>query len=310
MATVAAVIASTHHPFYYRASTSTGADRPPFADEWVEKIERFRETLTRARPDVLVMVGSDHFHQLWLDNMPQFLVGKAPFFDANWYNEEREFGLPRMTLRGQEDLASHILRNGLDRNFDLAFSNELRIDHSITCPIITLRPQGDLPIVPIYTNIFAPPLPQPRRFVELGRTIRELVESWPSDLRVAIIGTGHLSLELGGPRQFGPHGPDPEFDRKAVEWIATSNVSGCLAEVTLDSLHQPGNATHGFMDFMLMMGVAGENVVADHVDSLDLFHTMEAYFTWYPSQLGGTTPLEPPAARTTTHGSARDGSGQ
>ena len=53
MATVAAVIASTHHPFYYRASTATGADRPPFADEWVAKIERFRETLTRARPDVL-----------------------------------------------------------------------------------------------------------------------------------------------------------------------------------------------------------------------------------------------------------------
>ena len=40
--------------------------------------------------------------------------------------------------------------------------------------------------------------------------------------------------------------------------------------------------SHGFMDFMLMMGVAGEGVKADHVDSLDLFHTMEAYFTWYP----------------------------
>jgi protocatechuate 4,5-dioxygenase, beta chain len=23
-------------------------------------------------------------------------------------------------------------------------------------------------------------------------------------------------------------------------------------------------------------------VKADYVDSLDLFHTMEAYFTWYP----------------------------
>ena len=100
MATVAAVIASTHHPFYYRASTSTGADRPPFADEWVAKITSFRETLTRANPDVLVLVGSDHFHQLWLDNMPQFLVGKAPFYDANWYNEEREFGLPRMFFTG------------------------------------------------------------------------------------------------------------------------------------------------------------------------------------------------------------------
>jgi protocatechuate 4,5-dioxygenase beta chain len=283
MAEVCAVIASTHHPFYYRASTSTGDERPPFADEWVAKIERFRETLTRANPDLLVMVGSDHFHQLWLDNMPQFLVGKAPFYDANWYNEEREFGLPKFRLAGNEELSAYILRQGLDAGFDLAFSNELRIDHSITCPIITLRPDADLPIVPIYTNIFAPPLPQPTRFVELGRTIRSLVESWPSDLRVAIIGTGHLSLELGGPRQFGPHGPDPEFDRKAVEWIATSDVDGCLKEVSLDSLWNPGNATHGFMDFMLMMGVAGDNVTADHVDSLDLFHTMEAYFTWYPN---------------------------
>ena len=148
MAELVAVIASTHHPFYYRASTSTGEDRPPFADEWVRKVEAFRETLTKARPDVLVMVGSDHFHQLWLDNMPQFLVGKAPFYDANWYNEEREFGLPRMVMRGQEDLSEYVLREGLDAGFDLAFSNELRIDHSITCPIITLRPQNDLPIVP------------------------------------------------------------------------------------------------------------------------------------------------------------------
>ena len=282
MATVAAVIASTHHPFYYRASTSTGADRPPFADEWVAKIQAFRETLTRARPDVLVMVGSDHFHQLWLDNMPQFLVGHAEQYDANWHNEEREFGLPRMFLQGQEELSGYLLREGMDAGFDFAFSNELRIDHSITCPLITLRPEADLPIVPIYTNIFAPPMPQPRRFVELGRTIRQLVESWPSDQRVAIIGTGHLSLELGGPRQFGPHGPDPEFDRKAVEWISSGDLDSALAQVSLDSLWQPGNATHGFMDFMLMMGAAGAGVKADYTDSLDLFHTMEAYFTWYP----------------------------
>ena len=283
MAAVVAVIASTHHPFFYKASTATGEDRPPFADEWVRKITAFRETLTRANPDVLVMVGSDHFHQLWLDNMPQFLVGKAPFYDANWYNEEREFGMPRMLLKGSEELSAHILREGIDRDFDLAFSNELRIDHSITCPIITLRPQADLPIVPIYTNIFAPPLPRPKRFVQLGEAIREIVEAWQSDLRVAIIGTGHLSLELGGPRQFGPHGPDPEFDRRAIDWIGTGDLDGCLSEVTLDSLHLPGNATHGFMDFMLMMGVAGAGAKADYVDSLDLFHTREAYFTWFPN---------------------------
>jgi protocatechuate 4,5-dioxygenase, beta chain len=32
------------------------------------------------------------------------------------------------------------------------------------------------------------------------------------------------------------------------------------------------------------MGVAGRNVKADYSDSLDLFHTMEAFFTWYPGK--------------------------
>jgi protocatechuate 4,5-dioxygenase beta chain len=248
----------------------------------VRKVTTYRETLTRVHPDVLVMVGSDHFHQLWYDNMPQFLIGKAPFYDGNYYNEEREFGLPRMRLKGHEELSAYLLRQGLDAGFDLAFSNELRVDHSITCPIITTRPQADLPIVPVYTNIFAPPLPQPPRYVAFGRLLRDLVVKWPSDARVAIIGTGHLSLELGGPRQFGPHGPDPEFDKRAVEWIGNGDIAGALAGVSLDSLWEPGNATHGFLDFMLMMGAAG-GVKADYADTLDLFHTMEAYFTWYPN---------------------------
>src|SRR5262249_59199547 len=128
--------------------------------------------------------------------------------------------------------------------------------HSITCPLITLRPQTDLPIVPVYTNIFAPPLPQPRRFVQLGQTIRQLVEAWPSELRVAIVGTGHLSLELGGPRQFGPHGPDPEFDRRAGAWIATRDLGNCPREGALESPHPPGNAPPGLLGFLMMMWVA------------------------------------------------------
>ena len=213
------------------------------------------------------MVGSDHFHQLWLDNMPQFLVGKAPFFDANWYNEEREFGLPRMTLRGQEDLAAHLLRDGLDRDFDLAFSNELRIDHSITCPIITLRPQADLPIVPIYTNIFAPPLPQPRRFVALGRAIREMVESLGE--RPAGGDHRHRPPVAGARRARASSASTvrtPSSTARPSSGSPPATSTGCLAEVTLDSLHAPGNATHGFMDFMLMMGVAGDGQKADHVD--------------------------------------------
>ena len=60
------------------------------------------------------MVGSDHHHQLWLDNMRQFLIGKAPCYDGNFYNEEREFGLPRMFVRGNEDLSAYLLANRLN----------------------------------------------------------------------------------------------------------------------------------------------------------------------------------------------------
>jgi protocatechuate 4,5-dioxygenase beta chain len=42
-----------------------------------------------------------------------------------------------------------------------------------------------------------------------------------------------------------------------------------------------GNATHGFLDLILMMGIAGPEKAA-YVDSLDLYHTREAYLTWYP----------------------------
>lgn len=285
MAILSAVLASTHHPFYHRATTAPLDQQIPQAAEWKQKVERYRETLTEARPDVLVMVGADHFHQFFLDNYPTFLIGKAPRYDATFWNEEREFGLPKYVLEGHEALSGYLHQGLMDRNFDFSFSNELKIDHSIICPIITVRPQADLPVVPIYTNIFAPPLPSPKRFWDLGRAIRELIDAYPSDQRIAAIGTGHLSLELGGPRQFEEHGPDPEFDRRAIDWLARGDIEAILANVTLESMARSGNATHGFMDLILMLGIAGPTAAA-YVDWLDLYHTMEAYFTWYPEQTG------------------------
>ena len=49
----------------------------------------------------------------------------------------------------------------------------------------------------------------------------------------------------------------------------------------MESMSKAGNATHGFLDLILMMGIAGPEK-ASYVDSLDLFHTMEMYMTWYP----------------------------
>ncbi|WP_166984386.1 extradiol ring-cleavage dioxygenase [Paramicrobacterium fandaimingii] len=283
MATLSAVLATTHHPFYLKATELTPPEeRIPQASEWKRKVEAYRETLTAADPDILVMVGADHFHQFFSDNYPTFLIGKQPRYDGTFYNEEREFSIPKYVLDGHEELSGFMLQGLLDRGFDFSVSHELKIDHSIICPIITTRPTADLPIVPIYTNIFAPPLPSPRRFWDLGRAIRSIIDEYPSDKKIAAIGSGHLSLELGGPRQFGETGPDPLFDKQAIEWLSTGNIDAILDNVTHESMAGAGNATHGFMDLILMMGIAGPESAA-YVDNLDLFHTMEAYLTWYPN---------------------------
>ena len=281
MARLTAVLATTHHPFYLKATTAPPEERMPQADEWQQKVEAYRATLTAAEPDILVMVGSDHFHQFFYDNYPTFLIGKQAKYDATFYNEEREFGIPKYVLDGDEDLSGFMLQGLVDRGFDFSVSHELKIDHSIICPIITTRPQADLPVVPIYTNIFAPPLPSPKRFWDLGRAIREIIDAYPTDKKIAAVGSGHLSLELGGPRQFHETGPDPVFDRQAIEWLSEGNIEAILENVTMESMSKAGNATHGFLDLILMMGIAGPEK-ASYVDSLDLFHTMEMYMTWYP----------------------------
>ncbi len=143
MAHLSAVLATTHHPFYLKATELTPPEeRIPQAPEWKRKVEAYRETLTAAEPDLLVMVGSDHFHQFFSDNYPTFLIGKQPRYDATFYNEEREFSIPKYVLEGDEDLSGFMFQGLLDRGFDFSISHELKIDHSIICPIITTRPAG------------------------------------------------------------------------------------------------------------------------------------------------------------------------
>ena len=229
MATVAAVIASTHHPFYYRASTSTGADRPPFADEWVAKIEAFRETLTRARAR---RPGDGRQRPL-----PPAVAGQHAAVPGRQGAVLRRQLLQRgARVRPAADDAP---RAGGPLRAHPAQRAGRRLRPGVQQRAAD-RPQHHLP------DHHAAAAGRPADRADLHQHLRaaaaaaeavrrssaarsgEMVESWPEDKRVAIIGTGHLSLELGGPRQFGEHGPDPEFDRKAVEWIASGDLEGCL----------------------------------------------------------------------------------
>jgi gallate dioxygenase len=55
-------------------------------------------------------------------------------------------------------------------------------------------------IVPLQVGVLEFPIPSAKRCFKLGRALRKAIESYPEDLKVAIVGTGGLSHQVHGER--------------------------------------------------------------------------------------------------------------
>jgi protocatechuate 4,5-dioxygenase beta chain len=241
----------SHHPGLARMRHPEPGD-PALAGADHE-FQALQDALAASRPDVLVCIGNDHLNQFFMENMPQFLVGKSPTAKGTW-PWEREWGAPDYEAVVDVDLARHIVRRGPERGVDFAFSDEFLIDHAFTMPLAFLRPQGDLPIVPVFCNVMAPPIPPARRFYDVGGVLRSLVQDFPGDQRVAVVCSGHLSVEVGGSR---PLAPDEEFDRWASALVGDGEVEQALDKLSYERLKEAGNYAAGFLTFVLLAGMAG-----------------------------------------------------
>ena len=277
MAKLVTIIGITHNPFMPRLFQQP--QQPPGAAKVKERIAMMRKKLAEAKPDVLITIGNDHLHQFFMDNMPPFMIGKMESYDGTFYDETREFGLPTCKLPGDPDLSDHILERALDEGVDFSYSNELTIDHSIIVPMMFVRPEMDIPIVPILTNCIAPPMPRPKRFYEVGVAIRKAIDSIPDDRRVGVLVSGHLSLEIGGPKMFEPKFTDPNFDANAVGWIVNGNIDAAAEACAPDKVTQYGNMTTGYLNFIMMMGLANLTKPS-YAEALDAGFPAIPFFSW------------------------------
>ena len=114
----------------------------------------------------------------------------------------------------------------------------------------------DLPIVPIWTNVMAQPMPEAQRFYDVGQKIRESIEALPNGTRVGVLSSGHLAVEVGGPKTSNYSG-DTEFDRRMMELITNGDAKTLIREATYERMIQAGNVTPGFLNYVLLMGIAG-----------------------------------------------------
>lgn len=150
--------------------------------------------------DVLFLIYNDHITSFFFDHYSAFVLGIDEIYAA-----ADEGGGPRKVAPaiGHPALSRHIAQSLVTDEFDLSFFQGKPVDHGLLSPLSMLG-QGDLPwpgrVVPLQVGVLQLPLPSARRMWKLGKALRRAIESYPEDLRVAIMATGGLSHQVHGER--------------------------------------------------------------------------------------------------------------
>ena len=146
------------------------------------------------------MIFNDHVTSFFFDHYSHFALGIGES-----YPPADEGGGPRALppVRGHAALSHHIAAGLVADEFDLSYFQDKPLDHGLFSPLSILWPhEHGWPgaIVPLQVGVLEFPIPSARRCYKLGRSLRSAVESYPEDLRVALVATGGLSHQVHGER--------------------------------------------------------------------------------------------------------------
>ena len=196
------------------------------------------QILRDARPDVILGFANDHVLNLPFSNMPDFCVGTAEQWQgpAPWFKDW--LAVADYRVAGHREVARELV-HGLDRlGMTVAFRDDLLFDDNFSVPLTVLTPDYDIPLVPVHMNCLVPPVPTPEHCFGLGERVAQVVrESLPAGMRVAVMATGGLSHDPGGPRYFEI---DEAFDRWFLSLLEAGDAPRAFAECTLERMREAG----------------------------------------------------------------------
>jgi aromatic ring-opening dioxygenase catalytic subunit (LigB family) len=210
-----------------------------------------RERLAAARPDVIVAFSNDHLLNWPINNTPEYTVGidAAHVGPADWYDEW--LALDKYKIPGHPALARYIVNEGARRRLAFSYLRRMQFDDGISVPMHYLNPSSSIPLVPVTMNCTIPPIPTPERAYQVGTTLREMLTAYPGDARIAVLGTGGLSHEPGGPRYFWV---DEEFDLWFLDLLKKGDHAALLRECTLERMEAAGSGgTAELLAWILVM---------------------------------------------------------
>lgn len=240
MGKIVAAMATVHAPQLF--------DRPPSEDPKqldadIEAMRSIGKDLEEAKPDAVIVIGSDHLETFFLTSVPTFAILSGEYSHADFAG--RKYELPI-----HQGLAEDLLDKLLKAGFDLGYSQDAVLGHAFAAVYEWVIEKRPIPVVPIFVNAYLPPLPTAKRCAELGKAIAKVIKSRPE--KVAIVASGGMS-HFPGTWKYPK--PDFEFDHWAISQMEQGNLD-TLIKLTNEQLDEVGNTE--MLSWMIMFGAIGK----------------------------------------------------
>ena len=148
-------------------------------------LRRLGERIEAFDPQLVIQFSPDHYNGFFYDLMPPFCLGVQASAVGDWQTHSGPLQVPQDIALGAHAAAANA-------GVDLALSYRMVIDHGFTqFWQITVGAADRYPVVPIFINCAAPPLPAFARVRLLGEAIGRYAAGLGK--RVLFIGSGGLS---------------------------------------------------------------------------------------------------------------------
>lgn len=148
-------------------------------------ISNARQRIAAFAPDLIILFSPDHYNGFFYDVMPSFCIGTAAHAIG-------DFGTLAGPLLVPQALAESCAAAVLERGIDSAVSYRMQLDHGAAQPLqFLIGGLQKIPVIPVFINSVATPLPSFQR----ARLLGEAIGQWARllDKRVLFLGSGGLS---------------------------------------------------------------------------------------------------------------------
>ncbi|NML96433.1 gallate dioxygenase [Paraburkholderia sp. RP-4-7] len=259
MARIIGGIAASHTPTIGFAFDKNKRDDPVWAPIF-ENFAPVADWLAEKRPDVLLVIYNDHVTSFFFDHYSAFTLGVG----SEWHVADEGGGARDLPpIKGHPGLAAHIGTSLMTDEFDMSFFQNKALDHGCFSPLSMLcphAPEWPVKLVPLQMGVLQLPVPSARRFYKLGKALRRAIESYPEDLKVAIVATGGLSHQVHGERA-GFNNTD--WDQRFLDLFESDPEK--LAEMTIAEYAELGGFEGAeVIMWLTMRGALSSNVVCKH----------------------------------------------